>query len=73
MKKRLSFWYCYCTKVRYCTEWKKDSICSGCDEKINQIKEVAPNLSGIKRQPVNSFGHVLPLCVDSLDENLQRF
>ena len=38
-------------KWTYCTECKEDSFCSGCDETINQIKELAPSPNEIRRQP----------------------
>ena len=60
-------------QARYCTDCKKDSICTGCDKKMNQIKEIAPNLNELKRQPANSFGHMPLWCVNYLNENQQRF
>ena len=37
-------------RVRSCTNCKKASICSGCDKKINQIKEFEPNVNELKWQ-----------------------
>ena len=57
---------------RYSTESDKDYNCSGCEKEINQIKEFAPNLNVLKRRHANLAGHMLPWCVNDLDEYLQR-
>ena len=46
-------------KVRNCTHCKKDSLCDECDKLVNQNKEFSANLSKVKRQPPNEFGHML--------------
>ena len=59
-------------KQRYCSACKNDSLCNKCDKLINQTNEFLPNLKELKRRPPNSFGHMLPWCINILDEYLRR-
>ena len=47
-------------KMRYCTDWKIDSICDRCDKLVNQNKEFSANLNELKREKPNDQGHMLP-------------
>ena len=47
-------------KMKNCNKYTKDLVCDGCDTLVNQNKEFSPNLSEIKREPPNDFGHMLP-------------
>ena len=35
-------------------------------------KDLAPNLNELRRQPQSAFGHMLPWCIDDLNEYPQR-
>ena len=47
-------------KMKYCCKGIKDILCGNCDRSINQKKEFSANLSELKRQAPNEFGHMLP-------------
>ena len=45
--------------VIYCTECKEHSICDNCDQRNNQIKELAVFLNELKQQLAKSVGHTM--------------
>ena len=47
-------------RMRNCSDCKKDILCDRCDNLVNQQKEFSANLNELKREPPNSFGHMLP-------------
>ena len=47
-------------KMRNCNKCTKDILCDGCDKLKNRNKEFSGNLTELKRQPPNKFGHMLP-------------
>ena len=47
-------------KMRYCVDCRVDILCESCDNLINQKKEFSANLSELKRETPNDFGHLLP-------------
>ena len=47
-------------KMRNFNKCTKDILCDDCDILVNQKKELSANLSEIKREPPNEFGHMLP-------------
>ena len=47
-------------KMKNCGDCRKDILCGGCDEIVNQTEEFSANLNELKRQPPNEFGHMLP-------------
>ena len=46
--------------MKKCIDCKKDILCESCDKYVNQKKEFSANLSELKREPPNEFGHMLP-------------
>ena len=46
--------------MKNCIDCKKDILCDGCDELVNQKKEFSANLNELKKQAPNEFGHMLP-------------
>ena len=46
--------------MRICNECTKDILCDDCDKLVNENKEFSANLNGMKIQPPNDFGHMLP-------------
>ena len=47
-------------KLKNCTNCEKKILCDECDKLLNQNKEFSANLNGLKRQPPNELGHMLP-------------
>ena len=47
-------------------------MCYVCDKQTNQMNKLEPKLNELKRQLANSFGHMLPWCIDKLDASLQK-
>ena len=47
-------------KMRNCTNCKKSILCDECDNLVNQRNGFSANLTELKRQPPNEFGHMLP-------------
>ena len=47
-------------KMKNCTNCEKDILCDECDKLVDQKKEFSANLNGLRRQPPNELGHMLP-------------
>ena len=47
-------------KMKIYSGCKKDILCDNFDKLVNQSKEFSANLSELKREPPNEFGHMLP-------------
>ena len=60
-------------KLSYCNNCLNNTLCDKCDKLVNQTKELSANLNELRRQPLNSFGHLLPWYVGDLEEYLRRF
>ena len=60
-------------KLRCCNKTTNKTLCDKCDKLVNQTKEFSANLNELKRQPANSFGHMLPWYVGDLEGYLRRF
>ena len=50
-------------KLKNCGECEIDSLFDRCDKLVNQRKEFSANLSEMKREPPNQFGHMFPKCI----------
>ena len=48
------------SKMRDCSNCKKDSLCDDCDKLVNQKREFSANLNELKREKPNNLGHMLP-------------
>ena len=48
------------TKMRFCKECNDKTMCIKCNLIVNENKEFKANLSLLKRQHPNQFGHMLP-------------
>ena len=51
------------TKMRQCNACKDGTLCSNCNDQINENKEFEANLNELKRRKPNGFGHMLPYYV----------
>ena len=48
------------TKLTQCNERKDGTLCTTCNNQINERKEFEANLHQIKRKAPNDFGYMLP-------------
>ena len=47
-------------KMKNCTDCEKDILCDEYDKLVDQNKEFSANPNGLRRQPPNELGHMLP-------------
>ena len=47
-------------KMRICNKCTKDILCDDYDKLVNQSKVFSANLTELKREKPNQFGHMLP-------------
>ena len=52
------------TKMRRCNKSKGEILCDGCNNQVNENKEVEANLNLLKREAPYQFGHMLPYFVE---------
>ena len=59
-KKRFSHGVIIPHKMRNCDNCAKDILYDGCDQLVNQNKEISGNQNHLKRRVSNKFRHMLP-------------
>ena len=52
------------TKMRRCKKCKGERLCGGCNNQVNESKEIEASLNLLKREAPNQFDHRLPYFVE---------